>query len=310
LIEALGISRAFGPKTVVSGLDLKVSGGTIHALLGPNGAGKTTVLRMLAGLTSPTEGTVRVLGGDPTSRRIRARIGWIPSGDRSFYLRLSGRENLVFFGRLYGLSLRAARERADELLALVGLVDAARQPVRLYSHGMQKRLVIARGLLTDPPVLIVDEATHDLDPASGENVRSLVTEATSSGATVVWATQRLEEIRSFAHEVTVLGRGDVRFSGGVDELVKRALTRTYEIQLVNGSASLTVLRGAIEGLAELSAHPFYGDRHLLHMGQGTVLSDVFHRMERVGGKVLSCAEARSDIEEAFLHLTAEEHTDD
>lgn len=309
MIEALGVSRAFGSKTVVSGLDLEVTGGIVHALLGPNGAGKTTVLRMLAGLTAPTEGIIRVLGGDPASRSIRARIGWIPSGDRSFYLRLSGRENLVFFARLHGMGLRAARERADELLEKVGLGDVGRQAARLYSHGMQKRLVIARGFITDPPVLIVDEATHDLDPASAENVRSLVAEASSSGATVVWATQRLDEIRSFAHEVTVLGRGDVRFSGGVDELVKRALTRTYEIQLVNGSAPVSDLRTALIGIAELNSHPFYGDRFLLHMGPTIALSDAFQAIERTGARVHSCAEARSDIEEAFLHLTAESRND-
>lgn len=309
MIEALGVSRTFGSQEVVSGLDLNVPGGTIHALLGPNGAGKTTILRMLAGLTSPTGGTIRVLDGDPTSREIRARIGWIPSGDRSFYLRLTGRENLVFFARLYGMKLRTARERTDELLEKVGLAEAARKPARLYSHGMQKRLVIARGLLTDPPVLIVDEATHDLDPTSAKNVRALVTEASSSGAAVVWATQRLEEIRSFAHNVTVLGRGDVRFSGGVDELVKRALTRTYEIHLVNGSAPLPVIESNLVGLAELSAHPFYSDRLLLHLGSGTALSDVFQGIERAGAKVHSCAEARSDIEEAFLHLTSEDNYD-
>lgn len=309
MIGAFGVSRVFGSKTVVSGLDLEVTGGTVHALLGPNGAGKTTILRMLAGLTYPSQGSVRVLGGDPASREIRSRIGWIPSGDRSFYLRLSGRENLIFFARLYGMNLTAARERADELLAVVQLEDAGRQPVRAYSHGMQKRLVIARGLLTEPPVLIVDEATHDLDPASAENVRSLVSEACSSGGAVVWATQRLEEIRSFAHEVTVLGRGDVRFSGRVDDLVKRALTRTYEIQLINGSAPLPMLRRALEGVAELSAHPFYDDRLLLHMKSGIALSDVFRGIETTGAKVHSCAEARSDIEEAFLHLTAEDNDD-
>lgn len=309
MIEALGVSRAFGSKVVISGLDLRVPGGNIHALLGPNGAGKTTMLRMLAGLTSPSEGTIRVLNGDPASREIRAHIGWIPSGDRSFYLRLSGRENLVFFARLYGMNLRVARARADELLEVVGLQEAALQAVRLYSHGMQKRLGIARGLLTDPPVLIVDEATHDLDPVGAETVRSLIAEACSSGAAVVWATQRLEEIRSFAHQVTVLGRGDVRFSGGVDDLVSRALARTYEIQLVNGSAPVSALREALKGVAELSSHPLYRNRLLLHMKSNIPLADAFEGIERGGARVHSCSEARSDIEEAFLHLTAEDSND-
>lgn len=306
MIEALGVSRRFGQRTVVSDLSLVVAAGEIHALLGPNGAGKTTVLRMLAGLTAPSEGMVRVLGDDPVERRVRGRIGWIPSGDRTFYLRLSGRENLVFFGRLYGMQLRSARFRAAELLEHVGLEEASDMPVRLYSHGMQKRLGIARGLLMDPDALIVDEATHDLDPGGAQMVRDLVTRSASEGAAVVWATQRLEEIRSFAHGVTVLGQGDTRFSGSVDNLVRRALSRTYEVRLANGSMdSLDHLGEALRGIGEVGPHPFHADRFLLHMRSEVALSDAFDAINAAGERVQACSEARSDVEEAFLYLISE-----
>ena len=143
----------------------------------------------------------------------------MPSGDRSFYLRVSGLENLVFFGRLYGLRKPRAFARAWECLRAVGLEEAARIWVGLYSHGMQKRLSVARGLLSDPVVLFVDEATHDLDPEGARRIQDLMADAASRGTAVVWATQRLDEIRGFADQVTVLDRGAVRFVGTVPQLM-------------------------------------------------------------------------------------------
>jgi ABC-type transport system involved in cytochrome c biogenesis ATPase subunit len=153
-IEADTVSRAFGDQEVLSRVSLAVPAGEIHAVLGRNGAGKTTLIRILSGLTTPTDGAVRLLGEDASGnpRALRGRVGLVPSGDRSFYLRLSGLENLLFFARLHGMRKRAARRRAGETLAMVGLEDAARQRVGHYSHGMQKRLSIARALLTTPPV--------------------------------------------------------------------------------------------------------------------------------------------------------------
>ncbi len=163
-----GVSHRFGQKEALREVSLEVGIGEIHALLGPNGAGKTTLLRILSGLVEPDSGTLRLLDiswqGTPP-REGRHLLGVVPSGDRAFYLRLSGVENLIFFGRLYGLSRSRARQRAQECLAAVGLPDVGHLLVGNYSHGMQKRLAIARALLMNPPVLLVDEATHDLDPA-------------------------------------------------------------------------------------------------------------------------------------------------
>ena len=175
VIEAHDLVRSFPGKLALDGVSLAVRPGEIEALLGPNGAGKTTLLRLLAGLMSPSAGSVRVLGQEVERRNREARglVGLVPSGDRSFYLRISGLENLAFFGRLNGLRRRAAFERAAELLDHVGLADAAERPVGEYSHGMQKRLSVARALITDPAVLLVDEATHDLDPEGARRIRAL-----------------------------------------------------------------------------------------------------------------------------------------
>ena len=150
-IEVDDLHRSFGSVEALRGIDLEVAAGEVHALLGPNGAGKTTLMRILSGLVDPSEGSAYVL--DRQRRplaELRALIGMVPPGDRTFYLRLSGLENLVFFARLHGLRRRAARERALELLDAVGLADAAKRPVNAYSHGMQKRLSFARALLGEP----------------------------------------------------------------------------------------------------------------------------------------------------------------
>ena len=130
----------FGDKTALNGVDLAIAPGEIHALLGPNGAGKTTLIRALCGLVTPQQGTVFTSG----------RVGLVPSGDRSFYLRISALENLIFFARLHGLRLRQARVRAREVLDAVGLADVANRPVGRCSHGMQKRLAVARAVLVSP----------------------------------------------------------------------------------------------------------------------------------------------------------------
>jgi ABC-2 type transport system ATP-binding protein len=220
-LEVRGLRRRFDRRLALDGVDFVVPAGEIHALLGPNGAGKTTLLRTISGLVAPTEGRVSVFGADVTAgtRARRGHVGLVPSGDRTFYLRISGLENLIFFARLQGLPRRMAAARAREALDAVGLADAARRNVGTYSHGMQKRLSIARALLTEPLVLLVDEATHDLDPEGADRVRSLVAERAAAGAAVVWATQRVEEISGFAHRVTLLSAGRVRFTGSVVELL-------------------------------------------------------------------------------------------
>lgn len=309
-VEATEVSREFGGRLALDRVSLRVAGGEIHALLGTNGAGKTTLLRILAGLTTPTSGAVLLNGHDATRARLATRrmIGFLPAGDRSFYLRLSGLENLIFFGRLQGMSYREAAARALQVLAQVELVDAGRLPVGKYSHGMQKRLSVARALLAAPPVLLIDEATHDLDPDGARRVRALVSEAAGRDAAVIWATQRVEEIRGFAQTVTLLDRGEVRFLGTVSQLMSRALTRTYFLRVRNGrpvrDAVQTALSRAIEGMGAITAGA--GDdpeSFILSLADAVVLGDAIAALTASGFQVLACQEERPAIERAFLQLT-------
>jgi ABC-2 type transport system ATP-binding protein len=310
-IEARDVVQRFGQTPVVDRVSIAVPRGRVHALLGPNGAGKTTLIRILAGLLIPNSGSVAVMGLDATraTRAARQLIGLVPSGDRSFYLRISGIENLAFFARLYGMGRKAAAARALELLEEVGLREAARQRVGLYSHGMQKRLSVARALLTDPPVLLVDEGTHDLDPEGAQRIRELVSAAARHGAAVLWATQRLDEIRSFASGVTLLDRGNVCFAGTVGELVSHSIPR-HVLRLRNCRPAredlLRIGQGALGGHGKLSPDPAgNADEYVLSLTSGVVLGDALGALAAAQIQVLACREEKSQLEDAFLSLTGE-----
>ena len=309
VIEARGVGRRFRAKVALDEVSLSVPAGRIHALLGPNGAGKSTLLRVLGGAVAPTAGTISVLGLDSSqsSRELRQRIGFVSSGDRSFYLRISGFENLLFFGRLYGLRRRAAASRARELLEQVDLVDAIHVPVGEYSHGMQKRLSVARALVLEPSVLLVDEPTHDLDPLGARRIRALVSRLAGHGTAVVWATQRLDEIRDFAHRVTLLHHGRVQFEGTVGELVALAEARTYLLHLRNGQRHgvelVERLQGVLDGTATIETSAGHDHHFVLSLKGAATLGDALGPVLASGVEVIGCSEARSGIEAGFLRLT-------
>jgi ABC-2 type transport system ATP-binding protein len=241
----------------------------------------------------------------------RSAIGFVPPGERTFYMRLSAVENLVFFGRLYGMRRGDARERANQLIERVDLTGARERRVGTYSQGMLKRLAVARALMTDPAVLLVDEATHDLDPAGARSIRDLAREAADAGAAVLWATQRVEEIRGFADRVTVLASGRVRFNGSVADLLQYSTSERYLIELTDGRRSpkavAAALSKAVDGLASIARQPASGGRsYLLTLDDGTVLGEALSSIMAARFQIVSCREERPEIEEAFMTLTTDE----
>ena len=303
VIEVEELHRSFGAVHALKGIRLEVAAGEVHGLLGPNGAGKTTLMRILCGLVDPSSGSAYVLerraGRSP---ELRALIGMVPPGDRTFYLRLSGLENLVFFARLHGLRRRAANSRALELLDAVGLSEAATRAISTYSHGMQKRLSFARALLPEPRLLLVDEATHDLDPVNAARVRELVSRLADQGSAVLWATQRIEEIRGFADRATLLVEGRVRFAGAVAALLAQADSRRYVLRL-GGSRRLADLQEVLGPTARLTALPEPG--HVaLELRDRTVLGDVVSMLAAAGARVHDCRRERAEAEDAFLALSS------
>jgi ABC-2 type transport system ATP-binding protein len=310
VVEAHEVVRRFDDKVALDGVSLSIRAGAVHGLLGPNGAGKTTLMRILTGLVEADSGKVVIAGCDPAlnTRTLRGRVGLVPSGDRSLYLRLSGIENLLFFARLQGIRRRAALARATEVIELVGLTDAAHIRVGVYSHGMQKRLAVARGLITDPTVLLVDEATHDLDPEAAENIRTLARGLAARGTAILWTTQRVDEVRGFADSVTLLDHGRVRFAGTVPQLMSHALPRRFLLQLARRDlptpGTLAGLQAALDGLGPITPTADGGnDHYLLALNEGILLGEAVARIRAAGYELLGCRDERSEVEMAFLSLT-------
>ncbi|RDG32048.1 ABC transporter ATP-binding protein [Streptomyces corynorhini] len=191
--------------------DLRVERGEVHGLLGPNGAGKTTLCRILCTVLLPTSGTAEVLGHDVRAEAhvVRRSIGIVFGGERGLYGRLTARQNLRFWGALYGLSGRELRRRADVLLERTGLSERADDRVDTMSRGMKQRLHIARGLVTDPPVLILDEPTMGMDPVAAHDFREMIKQLRSDGRTVLLTTHDMREAEALCDRVTLVDHGKV-----------------------------------------------------------------------------------------------------
>ncbi|MBI4392455.1 MAG: ABC transporter ATP-binding protein [Euryarchaeota archaeon] len=198
--------------TAVDHVDLQIREGELFGLLGPNGAGKTTLVKLLSTLLLPGSGSARICGLDieRDADAIRRKVGVVLGGERALYWRLTGRENLWYFSQLYNMQDAPARNRIKELLDVVGIADRADERVENYSKGMKQRLHIARGLLTDPEVLLLDEPTIGLDPQAARTLRSLVSEvARGLGHTVVMSTHYMYEADALCDRVAIMNRGKI-----------------------------------------------------------------------------------------------------
>lgn len=218
-IETHGLVKAYGPVLALDGVDISVPPGQVTALVGQNGAGKTTLMRILATTVAPDGGTASVGGWDVGREPAAARraTGIFLGEERSFYWRLTGRQNLMFFAALQGLGRRAAQTRVEAVLRGAQLDELGDRRVDRYSSGMRARLGVARALLGEPAVLLLDEPTKSIDPVTGVAIRRVVTELTEErGMAVLFATHDLHEAASLGRSVVVLARGRVaaRLDGG------------------------------------------------------------------------------------------------
>jgi len=303
-----GVVKAFGQVTAIDKVDLTVSPGTLAALLGPNGAGKTTLVRIIATLTRPDAGLVRVLGYDVVAHpaQVRAHIG-LTGQYAGLDEGLRGRDNLVLIGRLAGLRRRQAYQRAAELAVTFGLTDAMDRAVRTYSGGMRRRLDLAASLMTRPALLVLDEPTTGLDPASRQQLWAVLAELRGEGTTMLLTTQYLEEADRFADVVHVLHRGRVVASGTAAELKARVGGQVAEIRIDEPAATPVASRALARRLSlppgEIRAETGAG-RLTLPARDGTAtLLAAATALAADGITVADLGLRQPSLDEAFLALT-------
>jgi ABC-2 type transport system ATP-binding protein len=296
----------------VDQVSLQVEPGELFGILGPNGAGKTTLIKMLCTALLPSSGSASVAGYDIVreARQVRAAIGLVSSEERSFYWRLTGRQNLEFFAALYHIPPSAARRRIDSLLQQVGLAEHADRPFRTYSSGMRQKLAIARGLLHEPQVLFMDEPTRSLDPIAAQTVRRLINEYIIGelGCTVILATHSMAEAEELCHRLALIRAGRVIAQGSVDQLrqtlhlgARCELRVRYlppdlpaALQRIPGVLGVEVARDA--GLCRLD---------LALSGEGAVLAAVLRETIQRGAEIYGCQTRQTTLEEIYLHTLGE-----
>jgi ABC-2 type transport system ATP-binding protein len=288
VVETAGLKKTFGSRLAVDGVDLRIPRGSAFGYLGPNGAGKTTLIRMLLGLTKPTAGTIRLLGRPIPQQRGQAlaRIGAIVE-EPKFHPFLTGRENLRI--------VAAARERESHariagVLERVGLAHRADDRVKTYSQGMRQRLGVARGLLADPELLILDEPTNGLDPAGIEEFRGLVRELVDEGRTVVLSSHLLGEVERICDAIAIVDRGRVVVQGPISELTGEADTVVVATS-DDGRARELVGGEVVEGALRVSL-------------DGTTAAAINRRLVEAGFDVNRLEPERISLERRFLEITS------
>jgi ABC-2 type transport system ATP-binding protein len=300
-LVADGLRKRYGEVRALDGFDLAVAAGTIHGLLGPNGAGKSTAVKALATLIDLDGGAARVAGLDVRTqgRQVRERIGLIGQNAAVDEI-LGGRQNLVMFGRLYGLGKAAARERADQLLARFGLSAAADRAVSTYSGGMRRRLDIAAGLIRTPAVLFLDEPTTGLDPRGRNDVWETVREVAAGGTTVLLTTQYLDEADQLAAEISVMNHGRI-IASGTPEALKRRLGGDRVTVTLPSPDALDVLAGRFANATVDAA----ARTVTFEVGSGVVaLAEIVRVLDQLGLTPEDLVLRRPTLDEVFLTLTA------
>ncbi len=264
-IAVENLAKRFGEIRAVDGVSFRVERGEIYGLLGPNGAGKTTTLSMLSGLLDPDDGHIVVdgldLSADPVE--VKKRLGVVPQ-ETALYDDLTARENLRFWGGLYGLAGAKLSEAIESVLALVGLEGRSTEPVRRFSGGMKRRLNLALGMVHRPRVLLLDEPTVGIDPQARMNILDVVREVTRDGTTVLYTTHYLEEAESLCDRIGIMDHGKILAEGTLDQL--KRMVGEEEVVTVRGDFEAAPVRDALENIEGVRVLSVAEDRLVLGAG--------------------------------------------
>ncbi len=303
VLACRGLTKRFGERLAVDGVGFEVGRGECYGLLGPNGAGKTTTISLVCGLLDGDSGEVLVEGRPVTVRslEIKGRIGYVPQ-DIALYPDLNARENLRFFGRLYGLRGAALDDRVDEALTVVGLADRADERIERYSGGMKRRANIAAGLLHQPALLVLDEPTVGVDPQSRHAILETVRALADRGMAVLYTTHYMEEAERLCDRVGIIDEGHLVAEGTRRELVAGVGQRDrLRVGVVGDGEALAARCRDLDGDVDVVVTD--GVVEVLAPSGRRLLAPIIHAAEEARVEVTSVEIIEPDLEAVFLHLT-------
>ncbi len=302
-IEVQNLHKAFGNLKAVDGVSFEVQQGEIFSLLGPNGAGKTTTISMLSCLLRPDEGDALVMGHSIRTDQmcVKSLLGVVPQ-EIALYEDLSARENLTFWGKMYGLRGAALKTRVDEVLEVIGLTDRAKEYIKKYSGGMKRRVNIGIALLHKPQIIYMDEPTVGIDPQSRRNILDSVVALKNQGMTVLYTTHYMEEAQELSDHIAIMDTGKLIAYGTNEELVK-IVGQMDRITLTINTESGRVMDAwkKVQGVKQVTAED--GTLTVLADDSNQVLPRLFEAATTQGVRIASVAILEPNLEAVFLHLT-------
>jgi ABC-2 type transport system ATP-binding protein len=304
VIELDGVAKTFdGTIHALQDLTFSVPSGSVCALLGHNGAGKTTTIKILSTLLRPTSGKAIVAGYDVLRHPAQVRASISMAGQpTAMDPLLTGRENLVLFGRLRGLRRRQAKARADELIEQFDMVDAADRQLKTYSWGMWRRIDLGSALVVPTKVIFLDEPTTGLDPRSRRNVWDLVSSLAQQDVTVLLTTQYLEEADVLSDSIVVIDHGKVIASGTAEDLKRRMGSKYCQVTTAN-PADLPLVAAALAGFDGIEIDDHMNSVSVLAPDGVATLGEVFRWVEALGIEIVDISLRKPSLDEVFLHLT-------
>ena len=302
-IDVQNLYKAFGEQKAVQGVSFEVQPGEIFSLLGPNGAGKTTTISMLSCLLHPDEGDAFILGHSirKDAMGVKSVLGVVPQ-EIAMYEDMSARENLTFWGKMYGLRGAALKTRVNEVLEVIGLTDRAKEFIKKYSGGMKRRVNIGIALLHKPQVIYMDEPTVGIDPQSRRSILDSVLKLKSEGTTVLYTTHYMEEAQELSDHIAIMDQGKMIASGTHAELVK-IVGEMDRIRVTINSESAKVLETwkMVKGVTKVTAED--GTLTILAEDSNQVLPRLFESAAARAVRITSVDIQEPNLESVFLHLT-------
>ena len=301
VLEVTDVRKRFGAVVALDGVSLAVDAGEVFGLLGPNGAGKSTLLTIAAGLARPDGGTVNLFGKTFTrdDRDLRRLVG-IGTQDLSIYPDLTARENLRFFGKLYGFRGKGLNSRVSEVLAAVGLTERGNDRAGTFSGGMKRRLNLAAAVVHGPKLLFLDEPTAGVDPQSRNHIFEQVKALNATGMTVIYTSHYMEEVQALCPRIAILDGGKLRACDTLPNLLKR-LDATIRVTVANAPADFAVRLGVLPGVKRIQS--VEAGFELVVDDIGPVLAKVASACATAGADLASVTTSEPTLERVFLHLT-------
>lgn len=305
VLEVKQLTKRFKEFEAVKNVSFSVRKGESFGLLGPNGAGKTTTIQMISGLFPPSSGGIQIAGIDMVRQPKQGQglLGIVPQ-EIALYQQMSARENLSFWGRMYGLSGSHLQERIKEVLDIIGLTDRASEKVETFSGGMKRRVNIGAAILHNPELLIMDEPTVGIDPQSRSHILETVKRLNAEGVTVIYTSHYMEEVEYLCEKIGIMDQGEFITSGTISELRETIGDRSRIVMNFSGAAKLENLKTALApSVPEHDQSINHDELAIFHKEPQKVLSELIQTVTGAGFEITSVEVVEPNLESVFLHLT-------